>query len=151
MRPHHSLMCSGLLIASQTRSRDASNRRVIRISTSEGVVMEKLPLFAMWLPDMSLLLRFEFLQIGLETIQTLLPHRAIVFGPFGDFLDACGLQPARPPLRLPPTCDESRAFENTQMLRNGRHAHVKRLGQFGDGAFAVDESRENRAAGGIGQ
>ena len=36
--PHHSFMCSGLVIASNTSSRGASNVRVMTISVSEGVV-----------------------------------------------------------------------------------------------------------------
>src|SRR6266545_2985239 len=125
-------MCSGLLIASNTRWRGASNRRVIRISRSDGVVTVKVSLFAALLTAMFLLLRFELLPIGIEPIATLFPDRAIAVGPVGHLPERARLGPAGPRLRRPSSRDQSRSFEHAQVLRDGGETHVERLGQFGD-------------------
>src|SRR4029434_2178473 len=111
-------MCYGLLIASNTRLRGASNRRVSRISRSDGVVTLKLSLFATRLTAMSLLLRFESLQIGIQAIETLCPDRAIGLGPVGHFLERPCLESAGPPLGLASTRYQARPFEHAQMLRD---------------------------------
>src|SRR5437868_12865119 len=128
-------MCSGLLMASKTRWRGASNRRVSRISRSDGVVTSKVSVF-LALPAMSLLLRFQLLQIGVEAIEPLFPDRAKTPGPLGGFFQRGRLQPARAPLRVAPARDESRPFEDPQVLRDRRHAHGERLGQFRDRPLA---------------
>src|SRR5687768_4503479 len=120
-------MCSGLVIASNTSARGASNTRVMRISRSDGVVTVKVPLFAAVLAGMFLLLGFQLLQVGVETIETCFPDGTIAFGPLGDFLDRCGLDSARAPLGLPSARDQSGALEHAQVLRYRRHAHLKRL------------------------
>src|SRR5260221_1740459 len=51
-RPHHCRTRSGLVMASNTTVRGALNRRVIRISRSDGLVTWKLSLFAVLLPIM---------------------------------------------------------------------------------------------------
>src|SRR5687768_11772404 len=125
-------MCSGLVMASKTRRRGASNSRVRPISRSEGVVTLKVSLFAALLTGMSFLLRFELLQIGLEAIEPLFPDRAIALRPFGHFFQRCRFEPAGPPLRLAPPDDQSSPLEDAQVFGDGGHAHLERLGQFGD-------------------
>src|SRR5437773_5993753 len=144
-------MCSGLLIASNTRLRGASNRRVSWMSRSDGVVTLKLSLFATRFTAISLLLRFELPQVGIEAIETLFPDRAVALGPRGDFLERSRLEPAGPPLGLASTRDQARPFEHPQMLRDRGQTDLERSGQLGDRALPRDESRENRAAGGIRQ
>ena len=46
------------------------------------------------------------------------------------------LNPARPPLGLASARNEARALEHAQVLRDGGHAHLERLGELGDRAFA---------------
>src|SRR5262249_29434965 len=91
--PHQRRTCSGLVIASYTRWRGASKRRVRVISRSEGVVTLKVSLFATRLAGMVPLLRFrglcpfQFLKVAVEAIETCFPDMAIAFGPVGDFLE----------------------------------------------------------------
>src|SRR5262245_20773854 len=101
MRPHHRVMSSGLDMASNTRRRGASKRRVMRISRSDGVVSSNVSLFAALLTgDMSELLRFEILQVDFQSIEPLLPRRAVALEPFRDVLQRCRPEAARAPLRL---------------------------------------------------
>src|SRR5689334_14340188 len=60
--PHHSPMCSGSRNASNTSSRGASNRRVMRISRSAAMGL----LLGFWCP-------LRGAQVGVETIETLVP------------------------------------------------------------------------------
>src|SRR5918995_6596595 len=144
-------MCSGLLIASNTRCRGASNTRVMRISRSPGVVTSKVSLFAALLTAMSLLLCFQFLQIDFEAVQTAFPERPIALRPVSDLLERSRFQTARPPLRVAAAGDQPRPFEHAQVLRDGRHAHLEGLRQFGDRALARCQPGENRAPCGVGK
>src|SRR6188508_334281 len=144
-------MCSGLLIASNTRWRGASKTRVRRISHSDGVVTAKLSLFTALPTGMSLLLCFEFLQVRVQTIEALLPDGPISLRPLGHFLERRRVEPAGPPLGITSPDDQPCAFENTQVLRDGRHAHRERLRQFGDRALTRREAAENRTPGGVGE
>src|SRR5438552_6141069 len=123
-------------------------RRVLPLSS---VSTFKLSLFATRFTAISLLLRFELLQVGLEAIETLFPDRAVALGPRGHFLERSRLEPAGPPLGLASTHDQARPFEHPQMLRDRGQTDLERSGQLGDRALPRDESRENRAAGGIRQ
>src|SRR5688572_16831078 len=109
-------MCSGLLIASNTRCRGAANTRIIRISRSDGVVTVNDPLFATVPAAMFLLLGLQLLDIRLEAIEALFPHRAIALGPLGHFLEPGRFQPARSPLRLTAARDEPGALEHPEVL-----------------------------------
>jgi hypothetical protein len=46
---------------------------------------------------------------------------------------------------------EAGGFENAQMLGDGGEGEGERLGELGDGGFALGETGENGAAGGIGK
>ena len=95
-----------------------------------------------------LLLRFQFLQIVVEAVEARFPDVAIALGPVGHFLEGAGLDPAGPPLGLASARDQARALEHAQVLRDGGHAHVERLGELGDRAFARDQrARIARASG----
>src|SRR6187200_3064935 len=149
--PHQRLTCTGFDIASKTRRRGASKSRVRTISRSEGVVALKLSLFATLLTAMFplLLLRFllfQFLQIVVEPVEACFPDMPVAFGALGHLLEGTSLQPARPPLRLASARNQARAFEHAEVLRDGGHAHVEGLGEFGDGTFTRDETRQDRAA-----
>src|SRR5215204_6395049 len=103
-------MCSGLLIASNTRCLGASNRRVMRISHSPGVVTSKVSLFAALLTAMSLLLSFEFLQIDFEAVQAAFPERPVALRPIGHLFQRGRFEPARPPLRVAAAGNQPRAL-----------------------------------------
>src|SRR6476469_3662545 len=82
--PHHRLMCSGLLIASNTRCVGALNSRVKWISVLVGVVTLNVSLFAtpvaaMWLLLFLLLCRLQLLQVELEVVEARLPDAPEVF------------------------------------------------------------------------
>src|SRR5262245_34205298 len=102
----------------------------MRISTSDGVVTTKLSLFAARFPIMLRLPLLQLLQVQIEPIQPALPDVAILFGPAGHVLQRSRVDPAMPPLRIAAPRDETRAFQDTQVLRNGGHAHLEGLSQF---------------------
>src|SRR5450432_4234568 len=107
--PHHFTTCCGSVHASQTRSRGASNTRVIKISRSE------VSSTGMLLADMFLLLFLQLAQVFSEAIESLLPDFTVFFHPVGNILEARRFQPARPPLRLAPARDQPRSFEHLKM------------------------------------
>src|SRR5688500_9371454 len=114
--PHQRRTCSGLVIASNTSRRGASNRRVMRISTSDGVVTWKVSLFATRATTMCFLLRLQFQQIGLEPIEALLPDVPVGLRPLGHVLERLRMDPARPPLRLAAADDQPGPFQHAQVL-----------------------------------
>jgi len=62
---------------------------------------------ALFLPSALLLLRLEFDEVMVEAIEALVPEPAIAFEPVVHLLEGAGLDPARPPLRLPAARDET--------------------------------------------
>src|SRR3954471_10831581 len=114
MLPHHRLMCSGLLIASKTRRRGASNRRVMRISRSGGVVTLKVSLFLAACTAMSLLLGLQRLQIVLEPIEPRLPHRPVALGPLRNLLERRSLETAGTPLRVAAAADQAGPLQHAE-------------------------------------
>ena len=61
------------------------------------------------------------------------------------------LDAARAPLRVAAAGDQAGALEHLQVLRDGRLAHVERLGELVHGRLAEGQPREDRAARGVGQ
>src|SRR6266849_6140898 len=104
--PHHCAMCFGSVHAFHTRSRGASKTRVAVISRSVVLLST---LFLTAVAAMSLLLVFQFGQIGIQPIKAVFPEAAIVLDPIGNVLQRLGVEPARPPLRLPAARDEASA------------------------------------------
>src|SRR5271155_5199905 len=121
--PHQFTRCVGLVIACHTSSRGASRIRVKTISRS-AVLSAGL----LFVSAMMLLLFFQFLQIGVEAIQALLPDNSILFHPIRNLLKRLGFQAAGTPLRLAPPRDQPSPLEHFQVLRDRGHAHVKGLG-----------------------
>src|SRR5262245_17209983 len=138
-------------MASNTRRAGASNRRVRTISRSEGVVTLKVSLFAARTAGMSLLLRFQVLQVHLELVEASLPDVAIALRPLGDLLERARLDPAGPPLGLAALGDEARALQHAQVLGDAGQAHVERLRQLRDRALALGQARQDGPPGGIGE
>src|SRR5579863_10433276 len=87
----------------------------------------------------------------LQAIEALFPETPIVIEPFRYILKRTGLQPAGTPLRLAPARNQARALQHLQMLGDRGHAHLERLGQFGDRGLTGSEPRENRAPSRIGK
>src|SRR5688572_19688691 len=88
--------CSGLVKASHTSRRGASNTRVATISTSDGVVNVVVPmLFAVTIVPLPF---FHGLKVRVQPLVAGVPEAAIVLRPLRDFPERLGLQLARPPL-----------------------------------------------------
>src|SRR3989304_5145111 len=62
-----------------------------------------------------------------------------------------GPQPARPPLRVTASLDQSRPLQHLQMLRYRRHAHLERRRQLGHRRLTVHQPRQNRPSRRISQ
>src|ERR1700732_753930 len=92
--PHHRTRCFGLVHASKTSSRGASNTRVVTI------VRASCPVSRLYLASMLLLLGLKFLEIIVQPVEAGVPEAAISFKPVVDVLESRRLAPAGPPLRL---------------------------------------------------
>src|SRR6266849_9471984 len=84
----HCLTSSGLVRASKTRRRGASNTRVITISRSPEAVSFRFPVFFMVVSPLSLaastlLFRLLLLEQGVETLEVALPEPAVFLQPPG--------------------------------------------------------------------
>lgn len=73
------------------------------------------------------------------------------FDPLGGTDERLGLEPARPILSVPAASDETGPLEHLQMLRDGLHAHVERLGQLIHGRLPAGQPGQHRTAGRIGK
>jgi hypothetical protein len=71
--------------------------------------------------------RGDSLQVGIESIETLFPEPAILFGPVGHVLEGVGVQLARTPLGLAGLGDETGFLENLEVLCDRRQAFRKGL------------------------
>src|SRR5262245_44227377 len=138
---------SGLVMTSNTRARGASNTRESTISLSEGRVTLSLPLL---LASMAFLL-LQLFEQTVEALEVRFHLVAVALEPVGDFAQRCRLQAARTALRVTTARDQPGALEHLDVLRDGRLAHVVRLGELQDGGLALDQAREDRAAGRVGQ
>src|SRR5438552_3584264 len=96
-------------------------------------------------------LRLQRPQIGIETIEALLPEPAVILEPIGGFLQWSGLKPARPPLLFAALGDHARLFEDLEMFRDRRQAHIERFCEFGDRGLAQGQPCQDRPPGGIGE
>src|SRR6185503_6615116 len=114
----HFVMCSAFVQQSNTNSRGASTTRVTSISVSDGVA--KLVVPVLWAVVIVVLLLLQVLEVVVEPFVARIPEAAVVLGPLGDLLERRRLEPARSPLRFAAACDETRALEHPQVLRDGR-------------------------------
>src|SRR5688572_27814370 len=105
-------------MASNTSCLGASNRRVRRISSSDGVLTLNVSLFTALLPTMARLLSLHLLQVRVQTIEAVFPDLPVLLGPRGDLPQGRGLDPAPPPLRVLPARDQPRVLEHAQVLRH---------------------------------
>src|SRR6266540_605868 len=152
MSKDHCLMSSPSVSAFHTSSTGASK---VRSTTSGSSFVTTLSfaaislLLALNFPR--LVLALQFLKVGTQLVEALLPVAPVVLDPVGDVLERIRLKPAGPPLRLAAALDQPGALEHFQVLGHGGEAHVEGLGQFQDRGFARGEAREDRAPRGIGE
>src|SRR5438270_8635399 len=144
--PHQFDMCSHELCASNTRSRGASNTRVITISRSDGVVS-----VVLWLPvaAISLLLSSSLdpLQVLVQSVVALLPESAVPLGPLGHLFERSRFEPSRAPLALPAPRDQPCPLQHLQVLRDRREAHLEGLRQLLDRCHPSGQPRQDRPSG----
>jgi hypothetical protein len=74
-----------------------------------------------------------------------------VFDPTGGFFQRIGLEMARSRLGFATARYQASSFQDLQMLGNGRHAHIERLGEISNGSVTGCEARQDSSARGIGQ
>src|ERR1700728_4033692 len=153
-------MCFGSVQSLNTRSRGASKVRE-RTSSPWGLngsahrapptreLLDSLP--GALLAATLVLLGFQPVQIVVEAIETVGPETAIVLDPAGYVPERAGVELAREPLRFAAAGDQAGAFEDFQVLGNGREGHFEGLSQLGDRRFAGGKFGEDRAPSGIGK
>ncbi|GAC1633608.1 MAG: hypothetical protein NVS9B14_08600 [Candidatus Acidiferrum sp.] len=96
-------------------------------------------------------LKFHLLEKSIETLEVGFPELAITLDPTGGFGERLRREAAGAALAVASARDETGAFEDEKMLRNGWLAHGKGPGEFKDTGFAAGESGKNRAARWIGE
>src|SRR4051812_7640663 len=126
--PYHAASSSGSVQARKTRSRGASKMRVIRTS----LIWLSLPA-----------------QVRVEPVHAGLPSALARLHPLHGLVERVGLQPARPPLRLPAADNQAGSLEHLEVARDRRLADGKRLGQLVHARLALGEVGQDRAAGRI--
>jgi len=93
----------------------------------------------------------QLVQIAFQAIEACFPHAAIRLDPVGRILEWASIEATRTPLRLATSSHQPRALEHFQMLRDGGHAHIERLGKLGHRRLARYEPAQDHPAGRIGQ
>src|SRR6266436_1592933 len=130
--PHHCATCFGSVQTLNTSSRCASNTRVSTSSWSS---------FAMTFPVAMLFLLFVYVsQILFQTVKALGPEPLVMPHPIGDVFKRRGGDPARPPLRLASSRNQTGMLQHLEMPGDSGHAHRKRCSQLRDRGPAVGQS-----------
>src|ERR1700674_1624281 len=111
--PHHCATRFGSVHILKTSSRGASTMRVRTNSCSSFVMKFSVGmLFPLFL---------NVTQIVIQTIKALGPEPLIERHPIGDVLEGRCSDPAGPPLRLAPACDQTSVFQHFEVPRDGGH------------------------------
>lgn len=84
-----------------------------------------------------------------ESVKLPLPEATAMSDPQRRVLHRSGVQRAASNPALLRTGEESRPFEDPEVLRNGGERHVKRLGQVGDRGHSRRETGQNGPPGRI--
>src|SRR5687768_6261303 len=138
--PYHAVTSSGSVQALNTRSRGASNTRVIRTSWSA----------AAWGVELFILFSFRA-QVRFESVHSGLPRLLARPHPLHRLVERLGLHPARPPLGLPAADDQPRSLEHLEVARDRRQGHWERLRQLAHGRLPLGQTGQDRAARRIGE
>ena len=114
-------------------------------------------MFAGWASSFSACLRslwcwrVHAVQVPFESVHVGGPKTAVILDPTGRLLERGGFQAAGAPLRLAAADDETGALQDFEVLGDGGHGHLERLGEFSDGGFAKRQPSQDGAASGIGE
>src|SRR3989337_1539539 len=161
--PYQRMKCSGSVHARHTSSRGASNTRSITTPSSAvptGVLspaalvrlLATLSSFqSILMPAIGRRPQLQFAQVIVQPIEAFFPELAVAFPPVRHLLQRRGRKPARPPLRVTASLDQSRPLQHLQMLRYRRHAHLERRRQLGHRRLTVHQPRQNRPSRRISQ
>src|SRR5271156_1940368 len=146
---------SGVVQASKTRCRGASNTRVIVISRSLGVVTFNVPLFFIGaLPlcaSTFFLLRFQFRKHAIEALEIGFPDAPVSFDPRFQFFQRRRSQRINPALRIHAHVHESGVAEHPQMFRDLRLAQTQAMDHVADRSRPVPQQFHGLKAVGVGQ
>lgn len=91
------------------------------------------------------------LQKGAQTVQPGIPELFVPIQPRERALERAPLEPATDHAADLATFDESRFFEDAEMLDEAGQRHRKGIGQCADRAFSVAQPRQHRTPRGIGE
>ncbi len=80
--------------------------------------------------------RLQRFEERIETLEVLLPERAIGLEPVHGLAEGARVDPARPPLRITAAGDEAGALQHFQVLGNRRLADDERFGELGHRRFS---------------
>src|SRR5690606_10358674 len=108
---HHCWTCFGSVHASNTRSRGASNSRVMTTSCCVESVVRLLGAV------MVALLGLQVTKVVVQSIEAVFPEAAILLKPVGRFFQLLYLQADLPPLRLAVAYDHPHLLQIFEMLR----------------------------------
>jgi hypothetical protein len=100
-------------------------------------------------PFLCLLLLFD--EIFLQVVESVFPEFAMARDPLRRGVHRSGIEPAVVDPTLSAPCEESRFFQNLQVLRDRGERDVERLGEVGDAELARRQSRQDRAPRRIGE
>jgi hypothetical protein len=100
---------------------------------------------------MLLLLGFQFAQVIVQAVETLLPRHTVFLNPISDLLERSCLDAARAPLPGSGTGDKSSILKYFDVLGHSGKCHLKRLGKLRDGRFTGHQVRQDCPASGIGK
>src|SRR4051812_13996317 len=131
--PNQSAKRSGSVHSRHTRSREASKTRVVVKPPSEGVRSGIVS------------------QPLVEAVEARLPEPTVALEPLGGVLERDRPEPRRAQLRAAPPLDQAGALEHAQMLADGLGGDGERRGELVDRGLALDEAREDRPPGGVGE
>src|SRR6266702_3003424 len=152
MSKDHCLMSSLSVSAFHTRATGASK---VRSTTSGSSFVTTLSFAAisllLALNFLRLVLAPQFLKVGTQLVETLLPVAPVVLDPVGDVPEWSRLEPAGPPLRLAPSRDQARAGKNFQVPGDGGKADVEGFCKLLNRSLSGREPGEDRAPGGVGE
>jgi hypothetical protein len=100
---------------------------------------------------MLLLLGFQFSQVIVQAVETLLPRHAVFLNPISDLFERSCLDAAWAPLPGSGTGDKSSILKHFDVLGHSGKCHLKRLGKLRDGRLAGHQVSKNGPSSGIGK
>src|ERR1022692_1788057 len=149
--PSHWASSSGSVCARNTRSRGASNSRVMMICGMPGSAVicvlpivgslrsDRLVAAGVVLPD-ALQCREQLV----EPLMALVPEPLVAGQPGGYLAQRLGVQVAEPGGRPPGAGDEPRVLQHLQVPGDGRLGHAERRGQLCDGGIPLGQPGQDR-------